>query len=71
MSKKIRTVLIIDDDPDFTALLKNYFKRKKWNIYSLTDSHQAAIIIQKTMPDIVLLDVVMPERDGVTTCRII
>ena len=64
-----QTILIVDDTPDNIALLSGLFK-SQYRIKIATSGAKALqIAAQQPAPDLILLDVMMPEMDGYETCR--
>ena len=63
------TVLIVDDLPDNIELIKNFFVDKKYNFISASNGREALEIVQNQLPDLILLDVIMPEMDGFQVCE--
>jgi CheY-like chemotaxis protein len=62
---KKKKVLIIDDEAAFTNIVKLTLEGKKtYEVCVENDSHQAIATARKFWPDIIILDVVMPELDG-------
>jgi two-component system OmpR family response regulator len=58
-------VLVIDDDPDTTQLIKLFLERKgDYRVFEENDPHKAHQTARNLRPDVILLDVVMPEVDG-------
>ena len=58
------TVLIADDEPDIHTLLLNFLDKKKVRVVSAFDGAEALTKIAEEKPDLVLLDVMMPQVDG-------
>ena len=58
------SVLIVDDDRDVQDLLSQYFSDEKHHVESAYNGAQALEIISKTIPDLILLDLLMPVMDG-------
>lgn len=63
-----RTVLIVDDTPDNLTLLSNLLK-DKYNTKVATSGATALQIVASSKVDLILLDIMMPEMDGIETCR--
>ncbi len=63
------TVLIADDHDDVVALLKMYLKPLDCDILAARDGEEALTLAQTHLPDIVLLDVMMPRRSGWEVCQ--
>lgn len=59
-----RVVLVVEDDPDTLDLLKLTLRRAGMNVVGATDGKQAIRKWMETNPNIVLLDLMMPEMDG-------
>jgi CheY-like chemotaxis protein len=58
-------ILIIDDEAPFTRMVKlNLENAGNYLVEALNDSPQARIVAKQFKPDVILLDVVMPEADG-------
>lgn len=65
-----KKILIVDDEKGIIIILKNYFEMIGYEVYTAYSGKETLekIIFQ---PDIVLLDINMPEMDGITICRYI
>lgn len=66
MSDKIK-ILITDDDPDFQQTMVFWFKAKGYIVSTAGSGEEALQQIKESKPDIVFLDLNMPEMDGVDT----
>ncbi len=62
-------VLIIDDDERHSALLKSYFERFGIELICAGDAETGLPLIDSEKPDLVLLDVMLPGKDGFEICR--
>lgn len=67
MEDKKSSVLIVDDEPINIQKLSNILD-KEYEVIISTDGKKAIEIARKTKPDIILLDIVMPEMDGYEVC---
>ncbi|MCC5898119.1 MAG: response regulator [Phormidium sp. BM_Day4_Bin.17] len=63
------TLLLVDDRPETLHLLSRLLLRKGYQTHSLTDGVQAVNVAQHLRPDLVLLDINMPDIDGFEVCR--
>ncbi len=63
------TVLIVDDDLGVRDTLARKLQREGFSVLSAKDGLEGLRVFHAGHPDIVVLDVVMPEMDGVTACR--
>jgi len=68
MPEKIR-LLIADDEPAVIDLIGKSFKDAGYDVVSASDGEDALVKIKKSPPDLVLLDVNMPKKDGFEVCR--
>ena len=64
-------ILVVDDDRSLRLLLVNAFKREDYELEEATNGAQAIEICQRRMPDLILMDAVMPEMDGFDACQAI
>ncbi len=62
-------VLIVDDMPTNIDVLRKILKSEGYEIYAAPSGEIALKIAQRSSPDIILLDVMMPDMDGYETCR--
>ena len=62
-------VLIVDDIPDTLALLHDALEESGYTVLVANNGQKALQISQKVLPDIILLDAVMPEMNGFDVCR--
>ncbi len=67
--KKTPTILIVDDNPKNLAVLGNIVTENGYIPGFATNGIQALDAVTKESPDLILLDVMMPEMDGFETCR--
>ena len=62
-------ILIVDDTIANVQLLGNFFKKKGYQINIAQNGLQALDIVKAMPPDLILLDIMMPEMDGFETCK--
>jgi len=58
------TVMVVDDEPEVTASLKNLLSRKGYNVVEALTGEQALHILSQKKIDVILLDIIMPGIDG-------
>ncbi len=63
------TVLVVDDEPDLLDLLAYNLTREGYTVVTARDGAEALRLAERTPPDLVVLDVMMPVLDGLATCR--
>ncbi len=62
-------VMVVDDDRNICDLLRLYLEKEGWEVSVAYDGAAALDTYEKDKPDILLLDVMMPELDGWQVCR--
>ncbi len=62
-----KTAVIIDDEPDITTYLGTFLSDNGWDVRSANDPNEGIALAQSEPPDVILLDVMMPERGGLST----
>jgi two-component system alkaline phosphatase synthesis response regulator PhoP len=70
-SKPMQKVLVVDDEEAILELLKYNLEKSGYEVKTASDGMKAVEIAKKFIPDLVLLDIMMPKMDGVETCRLI
>jgi putative two-component system response regulator len=65
------SVLVVDDLASNTALLERLFTRQGYHVRTASDGAAAIFAIEEAAPDLVILDVRMPDFDGFDVCRLI
>ena len=68
MKKTSTKILIVDDDPDIIEILSYNLSNDGYNVKSAVNGVEAIKKAKKFIPDIILLDVMMPEMDGIEAC---
>jgi signal transduction histidine kinase len=63
------TVLVIDDQPDNVKLLLDFLSKKGFKMLVAHDGKEGIRMAELTQPDLILLDVTMPEMDGFEVCQ--
>lgn len=68
MKKTSTKILVVDDDPDIIEILTYNLSNEGYNVKSAVNGVEALKKAKKFIPDIILLDVMMPEMDGIEAC---
>ncbi len=68
MKKK---VLIVDDEPNILMSLEFLMKKNDFDVFIARDGSEALSIVEQENPDVVILDIMMPNVDGYQVCRYI
>lgn len=69
MSKNNKKVLVVDDEADILELLKYNLKKEGYDVKTVSSGIKAIEVAKDFLPDLILLDIMMPVQDGVETCR--
>ena len=64
-----RRILVVDDDPEFVATLSVHLERAGYSVMAACDGEEAMILARHWRPDAIVLDEMMPRKDGHATCR--
>lgn len=70
-NKQMHKVLVVDDEEPILELLKYNLEKGGFEVKTAIDGMRAVEIAKKFVPDLVLLDIMMPKMDGVETCRLL
>ena len=62
-------LLIVDDDPNICDMLKLYFENEGYKVKTANDGVEGLTYFKIHEPDLVLLDIMMPKKDGWQVCR--
>jgi adenylate cyclase len=62
-------LLIVDDNPANLEILEIRLARQGYEIITATDGDEALVVAREQTPDLILLDVMMPGKDGIEVCR--
>jgi len=69
MADDAKTVLVVDDDPDARDFLSTVLQDNGYGTVTANDGTEALAAIEQSRPDLVLLDITMPEKSGVAVYR--
>lgn len=63
-------ILIVDDEPDIIELIEFNLKQEGYQVYTAKNGQEAITEAKRVLPDLILLDVMMPKMDGIEACRL-
>jgi len=63
-----KTVLIVDDEPNIVLSVEFLMKREGFEVKTAGDGHAAIEMLAQSRPDLVILDVMMPRKNGFEVC---
>ena len=61
-------ILVVDDEPDILELVQYNLEKEGFSVFTANNGKEAIKIAEQVTPDLILLDVMMPEMDGMETC---
>jgi len=67
----MQKILIVDDEPNIVMTLEYAFKKKNFEVFIARDGSEALQILESQIPNVVLLDIMMPKVDGYETLKLI
>jgi two-component system alkaline phosphatase synthesis response regulator PhoP len=62
-------ILVVDDEPDILEILTYNLEKEGYHIETASDGEEGIIKAEKMNPDLIILDIMMPNIDGVEVCR--
>ena len=65
----MKTILIIDDEADIRDILSYNLKKEGFNVHAAENGPLGIKLAELHKPDLILLDVMMPEMDGIEVCE--
>lgn len=69
MADSIRKVLIADDEPNIVTALEYLLRRNGYDVRVATNGEEALALVETYLPDVVLLDIMMPVKSGYEVCQ--
>jgi DNA-binding response OmpR family regulator len=69
MAAALAPILVVDDDPKIVALVRTYLERERYPVVTAGDGLTALRLIEEVAPRLVVLDLMIPELDGLAVIR--
>jgi two-component system alkaline phosphatase synthesis response regulator PhoP len=69
MMNNNHTILLVDDEQDILEFLSYNLKKEGYTVFTANNGKEAITLVKEKKPDLVILDVMMPDMDGIETCR--
>jgi two-component system response regulator AdeR len=66
---RVALVLVVEDEPEIGEILEGYLRREGFHTERAADGRQALNLLRAAQPDLVLLDIMLPEMDGLEVLR--
>jgi two-component system alkaline phosphatase synthesis response regulator PhoP len=68
MAETKKRILVVDDEPDFAALVQGNLEKEGFDVVVAYDGVEGLAKVAEDRPDAIVLDVMMPEKDGYKMC---
>lgn len=69
MGEEKLKILLVDDEDDILEFISYNLEKEGFAVYTATNGREALRIAEKNPPHLILLDLMMPEMDGIVTCE--
>ena len=69
MKKNDIKILLVDDEPDIIEIIRFNLDQQGYKIFTATDGIEAIKVAKKIMPHLIIMDVMMPNMDGIEACE--
>ncbi|KAF0119198.1 MAG: response regulator with CheY-like receiver domain and winged-helix DNA-binding domain [bacterium] len=69
MTKK--KILVVDDERDILELLKYNLEKEGYQVFKVTTGEEAIEVVKRELPDLIILDLMLPAMDGLEVCKIL
>lgn len=69
MKKKDIKILLVDDEPDVIEIIRYNLEQEGYNVKTASNGKEALQKAQKNTPHLIIMDVMMPEMDGIEACE--
>lgn len=66
---KQKKILLIDDEQDILEIVSYNLEKEGYYVFTATNGNEGIQVAKEIIPDLILLDVMMPEKDGIETCQ--
>ena len=62
-------MMLVDDDPQLRHVVSMFFELEGYNVLQAKDGREAIAMLEEYVPDVILLDLMMPDVSGTEVCR--
>ncbi|WP_290795254.1 response regulator [Flavihumibacter sp. UBA7668] len=71
MDNREKKILIADDEPDILEIIQYNLQAEGYTVYTAKDGDEALMRAKQIKPDLIILDIMMPKKNGVEVCEIL
>ncbi len=65
----MKTIVVVEDDEKLSSLIQKYLQQQQFDVTVVSDGNIAVETVLSIQPDVVILDLMLPGKDGLTICR--
>lgn len=69
--KKKKKIVLIDDEPDILTTIQIFLESENYDVSTASDGMSGLELVKRIMPDLVVLDIMLPSMDGFNVCRML
>ncbi len=62
-------IFLLEDDKEIQRMLKEYLEKNKFSLEIFSNAESLYVFLRKEKPDLILLDLMLPDADGVEVCK--
>jgi DNA-binding response OmpR family regulator len=66
-----KLIAVVDDEPDIVELITHHLKKERFGVKEFYDGASLLSYLNTTLPDLIILDLMLPEIDGLEVCRLL
>lgn len=70
-SGNVKKILIADDEPDILEIIQYNLQAEGYQVYTAKNGNEAIDMAKKQQPDLIILDIMMPGRNGIEVCNLL
>jgi DNA-binding response OmpR family regulator len=71
LADPMKKILVVEDDPDIVEISHDYLKAAGYSVVTAVDGVKGLAVARREKPDLIVLDLMLPEMDGLDVCRAI
>jgi two-component system alkaline phosphatase synthesis response regulator PhoP len=71
MDNREKKILIADDEPDILEIIQYNLQAEGYTVYTAKDGDEALMRAKQIKPDLIILDIMMPKKNGVEVCELL
>jgi two-component system alkaline phosphatase synthesis response regulator PhoP len=64
-----KKILVVDDEQDILEIISYNLEKEGYHVFTASNGNEGIAKAKEILPDLILLDVMMPEKDGIETCQ--